>query len=1003
MTPETWTRLSPLLDRVLDLPAAERESWLAAQQDLSLDDALALRALLQQHEAALQQDYLRTMARPSDSSASQSSNAGSSPAAGVGQRIGAWTIEAPLGEGGMASVWLARRSDGRHDGQSAIKLMHGRLFSNAPGTQASQRFEREGRILARLQHPHIARLLDAGVAAGWADSQGGGGQPYLVLELVRGQPIDQWCDTRQLPIEARLALFADVAEAVAAAHVQLVVHRDLKPGNVMVTDDGQVKLLDFGIAKLLEVESLDGGSARADAKSDTAGDANPDTSAEPTRTGQRAFTPAWAAPEQVRGEPVTTATDVWSLGVLLCLLLTGRHVSGLDWKSAFTDWMRAAALATVQRPSRLCRDGQDAKKRAAQRDSTPERLARQCEGDIDQIVARALAEEPTRRYRTAQALADDVRRYLRHEPVAAHADTLGYRTRKFVRRHRVPVASGVLAAAALVSGTGVALWQAQTARAQAARANAVQGFLLDIFRTSSARQSDPQKARLVTARELLDIGAARLDAALAQQPEAQAEITQSLRELYDELGLLEPSLTFARRSVDSAARLFGVNSQQHLLQLVELARLLNHADGLDERQQVLAQGLTIAQRLPQRPSTATAKLYTELAQLHQSGDQALAESYAQRAVADARALSDAMNLWQTLTVAGSTAKASGDQALAIERFSEALRVGESEATEPSFDLLRVRVMLAEAQSSLMQPKAAEATLRTALTESLRIHGAQHLDTHQTRLRLGRVLATQERPTDALAEQTANLASLEAASQPDLFTLPMVLVEMSRELLVLGQLQQAEAMARRAIALRDQRRAGTLMSAELREDLANALIAQQRLPEAAALMQEAASIRRANKSLPGQSSWNRHAHTALALADAQNDQAAVAAIFASLLAGSDADPPNSIRWMEGALLRADWDIRAGAFAAAESRLARVDQLLREKDLTGKLPLTQTQQLMLRARLADARGSFAAASGLWQQAFTQIPTDLGPGAPLRTQLNRWQAKRPTATDSSGPFRK
>ena len=972
MNPEAWARLSPLLDQLLDLPVSQHDTWLTAQPGLSPDDAVALRQLLLQHQEAKQQNYLNTSARPDDAPVNLISNAGF--AAGVGQRIGAWTIEAPLGEGGMASVWLARRSDGRHDAQAAIKLMHGRLFVNPQGTQASQRFEREGRILARLQHPHIARLLDAGVASDGTNGGASSGQPYLVLELVRGKPIDQWCDARQLPIEARLALFADVAEAVSAAHMQLVVHRDLKPGNVMVTDDGEVKLLDFGIAKLMEEESLNGEATFA-----------------ATRTGQRAFTPAWAAPEQVRGEPVTTATDVWSLGVLLCLLLTGRHVSGLDWKSAFTDWMQAAALATVQRPSRLSREGPDAQVRAAQRSSTPERLARQCEGDIDQIVARALAEEPARRYRTAQALADDVRRFLRHEPVTAHADTLGYRTSKFVRRHRVPVASGVLAAAALVVGSGLALWQAQTARAQAARANAVQGFLVDIFRTSSARQGDPQKARLVTARELLDIGAARLDSALGSQPEAQAEMTELLRELHDELGLLQPSLSFARRSVALASRLHGPHSEQHLMQLAQLARLLNHVDSLDERKQVLAQGLAIAERKPQGTSPARVLLFTELAQLHQSGDQALAESFAQRAVNEARTVGDPTRLWQALTVAGATAKAHSDQPLALARFSEALRVGESVATVPSFDLLRLRVMLAESQSSMMQPQAAEATLRAAVAESLRVNGPAHLDTLQTRMRLGRVLATQERPTEALAEQSSNLEVLEAAAEPDLFTMPLVLIEMSREQLALGRLPQAEALARRAIKQREQARAGSLVTAEMREDLAQVLIAQRRLLEAAAVLQEAALIRRANKSLPGQASWNRHAVTALALANAQDPDKSVTEIFATLLAGGDTDTPNSFRWLQGTLLRADWDIRSGALDTAQARLTRADQLLREKDLVGALPLIKTHRLMLCARLADARGEAAAADALWRQAFKQIPSDLGPEAPLRTQLNRWHVQR------------
>ena len=398
----TWERISPLLDEALDLPAADRAAWLAALKMSAPHDAALVRGLLERQEAASREDFL----------AGNAHTAAGVPAAGL--RLGPWTIEAPLGEGGMASVWLARRSDGRHDGQAAIKLMHGRLH----GTQASQRFEREGRILARLEHPHIARLLDAGVA-----SDGEAGQPYLVLELVRGEPIDRWCDERRLDVEGRLRLFVNVAQAVAAAHAQLVVHRDLKPGNVMVDGQGQVKLLDFGIARLVD-EGEDGTGPAA-------------TSI--TRTGQRAYTPAWAAPEQVRGEPVSTATDIWALGVLLCQLLTGRHPSGLPWTSDLTAWMQAAALPDNKRPSQLAGGGEDAASRAGARGLQPLALARRLRGELDQIVQRALAEEPGRRYGSAQAMADDVQRHLRNEPVSAVADTVGYRATKFLRRNRLMV------------------------------------------------------------------------------------------------------------------------------------------------------------------------------------------------------------------------------------------------------------------------------------------------------------------------------------------------------------------------------------------------------------------------------------------------------------------------------------------------------------------------------------------------------------------------------------
>ena len=471
----TWARLSPLLDQLLDLPGVERQPWLDALRLRAPQDAAQLQGLLASHEAAAGAHFL----------AGHAPHSSAAPA--VGHRLGPWVIEAPLGEGGMASVWLARRSDGRHDAQAAIKLMHGRLH----GSRASQRFEREGRILARLQHPHIARLLDAGVAA---DGQrGDSGQPYLVIELVRGRPIDSWCDEHRLDIDARLRLFVDVVLAVAAAHAQLVVHRDIKPGNVMVDEEGQAKLLDFGIARLLD-EGEDG------APQDL------------TRTGQRAFTPAWAAPEQMRSEPVSTATDVWALGVLLCHLLTGRHWSGLPWACDLTAWMRVAAVPHVQRPSRLAAEGDEAAALAAARGTQPLRLARRLQGELDQIVLRALAEEPGRRYASAQALADDVLRHLRNEPVSAVADTVGYRATKFVRRNRLMVGAASTTLLVLMAGVVGTTWQAVEAQRQRLQAETQRG-----------------RAELEAARALRALAAAdaSADQARAEGRRAEAERLQA--------------------------------------------------------------------------------------------------------------------------------------------------------------------------------------------------------------------------------------------------------------------------------------------------------------------------------------------------------------------------------------------------------------------------------------------------------------------------------------------
>jgi tetratricopeptide (TPR) repeat protein len=371
----------------------------------------------------------------------------------AGQTIGAYTLEAPLGMGGMGTVWRARRSDGRFEGFVAVKLLNLALI----GPRGDERFRREGTLLARLAHPNVARLIDAGVTPA--------GQPYLVLEYVEGTPIDTFADERSLPLSERLRLFLQVAEAVAHAHANLIVHRDIKPSNVLVRPDGQVKLLDFGIGKLLEPDEA--GNAAL------------------TRDGGRALTPEFAAPEQIAGEPVTTATDVYALGVLLYILLTGRHPVASARDSA-ADIVKAIVDVDPLRASQAVPHAPAAA--AAARASTPDRLKRLLRGDLDTILAKALKKRASERYATVTAFADDVRRHLAHQPIAARPDTLRYRAARFVRRNRAAVALSALALATLAGGVTATLVQARTARAQrdfalrqlarAENLNAVNHFLL---------------------------------------------------------------------------------------------------------------------------------------------------------------------------------------------------------------------------------------------------------------------------------------------------------------------------------------------------------------------------------------------------------------------------------------------------------------------------------------------------------------------------------------------
>jgi eukaryotic-like serine/threonine-protein kinase len=412
-----WKVLSPLLDELLDAEPHGRAARLAQirTQDHALGEELA--ALLAQQADVETAHFLEGSALALPDTATL-----------VEQVVGNYTLEKEIGQGGMGSVWLAHRSDGRFEGRAAVKFLN----LGSLGRGGLERFKQEGSVLARLAHPHIARLLDAGVHAG---------QPYLVLEYIDGEPLDRYCDRACLDVDARVRIFLDVLGAVSHAHNNLILHRDLKPSNILVTAHGEAKLLDFGIAKLIDGPPRDGAAAA------------------PTQ----AFTPEYAAPEQVQAGDATTATDVYALGVLLYVLLTGTHPTARRGAGT-ADQMRAliehepapASVAARQAPAEA----------VAARGTTVPQLARVLEGDLDNILAKALKKAPAERYPSAAALGDDLRRYLDDEPVSARPASVGYRTRKFVRRYRFAVgaASGVLLALiAGVAGTG---WQAYEARRQ---------------------------------------------------------------------------------------------------------------------------------------------------------------------------------------------------------------------------------------------------------------------------------------------------------------------------------------------------------------------------------------------------------------------------------------------------------------------------------------------------------------------------------------------------------
>jgi eukaryotic-like serine/threonine-protein kinase len=413
-----WRRVSAYLDQALELGPPEREAWLEALRGRNAELAAELSDLLQAGKQLQREGFLEGSSSPL---LEQNSLAD--------MTVGAYTLRSPIGEGGMGSVWLASRSDGRYDAKVAVKLLKLALVGRA----GEERFGREGQLLARLTHPNIAHLIDAGVAQR--------GQPYLVLEHIEGEHIDGYCETAGLDVAQRVRLFLQVLSATAHAHANLIVHRDIKSANVLVSRQGHVKLLDFGIAKLLEEQPHAG---------------------QLTLEAHRVLTPEHCAPEQLLGEPITTATDIYALGVLLYLLLSGQHPTA----------------AATHSPAEMFKAVLERVPRRVSESATSLKVRRALRGDLDNIVAKALKKRPEERYHSVNKLADDLQRYLAHEPVSAHADSLAYRGAKFVRRNRTAVGLGTVAAVALIAGmTGTilqgrrAMQQAAIAEAQSARAD----------------------------------------------------------------------------------------------------------------------------------------------------------------------------------------------------------------------------------------------------------------------------------------------------------------------------------------------------------------------------------------------------------------------------------------------------------------------------------------------------------------------------------------------------
>ncbi len=698
MDPRTWKRIQELFFAALERSEDEREEFVkqASAGDRGLSDAVS--RLLREHEA--EPAFLETPVVDFDTRMETGSTAD--------RLIGQYRVVRLLGRGGMGEVFLAVREGDDYRRSAAVKLIRQGLDT----VDVLARFRQERRILAALHHPNIAQLLDGGAT----DE----GRPYFVMEYIEGEPIDRYADRNGLTIAQRLELFRTICEAVQHAHSNLVVHRDLKPGNILVTADGVPKLLDFGIGKVLETEeSIE------------------------TRTGSQLLTPEYAAPEQVRGETVTTATDIYGLGVLLYELLTGHRPydlgkgTPLEIERAVCETEPAAPSTIVRREATRTRaDGTTERVTptdiSARRATDPHRLRRRLAGDLDNIVLMAVRKQPGRRYPSAAMLGEDVRRHLAGLPVAARPDTLRYRAVKFARRNAaavVAVAAIMVALAATSIVTQVQSRRVARERDQAveerAKAIEVRGFLLEMFGGAAADQA---AADTITARQLLDLQGETVDETYADRPALRAEMLQVLAEGYERLGMLSTAEGHAGHALRLRRELYGAGHADIAASLNQLGWITHALGRSREALPLLEEAVSIRRGLgdPQR-----VELSRSLNDLGSVLDHLGAMERAEPLLSEALAI--------RLELLGPGHRAVGITAnnLAVlyfrqGDFAEAARLGQQalEALRVSVGPDHQRSVIAQNNLALFQRREgafaeAERTLRNLLVRQTRIQGQDH--------------------------------------------------------------------------------------------------------------------------------------------------------------------------------------------------------------------------------------------------------------------------------------
>jgi eukaryotic-like serine/threonine-protein kinase len=778
-------------------------------------------------------------------------------------RIGPYRILRTLGVGGMGEVLLAERADSQFEQQVAIKIV--RPGSLARGVQSRLKVERQ--ILAQLDHPNIAHLLDGGSLP-----DGGG---YIVMEFVDGIPIDAYCDSHRLDIAGRLKLFQTVCTAVHYAHQNLIVHRDLKPSNILVTAAGVPKLLDFGIAKLLD----DRQAARHTLAM--------------TQADIRVMTPDHASPEQVRGQAITTASDVYVLGVLLYKLLAGSAPFVIA-SMRLSEIENAICEKEPALPSAAVRldDSEESVAIAEARSSTPKRLQRALRGDLDNIVGMAMRKEPARRYGSAQQMSGDIQRYLNSMPVIARRDTVTYKTAKFVRRHWLPVAAGAGAALLIVAFAMITYVQStriaaerdraaqhrERAEHERARAEAISSFLVNLFKLS-----DPEENRgnQVTARELLDSSAKSLRAGLRDQPETKAALLTTVGAVYDSLGQYQDALPILNESL--SLQTLG-RSESRVDTLLELGRARMGAGDLAGAEAPLQEALHLSQGAFGAASRESARSMWVLGMLRYQQDQ-LGEARAlfvrslglletaRAPQSDVSAVLDDLATVYTRDRQWTLAKQTYERALDIDR-----RVLGDDHPRVAIRLNNLAIVA----ENMGDQKNAETLYLEAIRRNEKTYGERHPETAASKGNYGLLLQREGRLAEAeplLRDAVSVTLSLYG---PDHYKVGYARVSLAMLLHEKGDLAGAESEFRKALAIYDKSLAANHQyRGSLLMHFARLLVDRGKFEEALSLSEQSIAIWQATAGADSPRTAQAHAVHAYALLQTGNSQAATRELLGAL--------------------------------------------------------------------------------------------------------------------------